>query len=90
MITEFIFVIVQVDHVGHLLSLSPFAQLMNMQRSGSPVYKFPARFYSESVEPRSQVSIAVVKLDDPLINVSDLLQSVPVSWWGCPVVWEPA
>ena len=80
----------EVHHIVHWLALPPSGELVDMHGDGGTVHKFPTGLDSKPVQPGGDVAIPLVKLNYPLVDRCDLLQSVLVSWRWWTSVGEPS
>ena len=71
-------------HVSNRLTLPPSSELVDMHGDWDPVDKLPAGFNSKPVKSGSEVSIASIEFNNPVVDLPDLLQPVHVTrgWWA--------
>ena len=73
----------------HWFTLTPAAQLVNMEGNSSSVHKLSSRLYTEPMEPRGGILVARVELHYPVVDGGYLLQPVDMAGGRGPSVSKP-
>ena len=77
------------NSIMYWFTLSPAAQLVNMEGDSSSIDKLSTALYTEPVEPWRYIIVARVELNNPIIDGGNLLQPVDMPGGRGPSVWEP-
>ena len=82
-------IVIQMDHVPHLITLPPLPELMNVHGHKLAVHELPATPDTIPVEPWRGVTIPLIKLCDPGVDSANFFNPVHVPGGRGAVVSEP-
>ena len=82
-------IVIQMDHVPHLITLPPLPELMNVHGHKLAVHELPATPDTIPVEPWRGVTIPLIKLCDPGVDSANFFNPVHVPGGRGAVVGEP-